>query len=252
MASKVFNADHLTGEFLSFSNNPLINLSTYSNNSAGFNSTIQYVEPSSTKLIYLSPSFNGFSFGLSYAPDATSDGQNNNGRTSLKNDGGNSEAWSLAANYDGKFDKVDVQASAGYTGSDNETGSIDDVEAYQFGLNLGFDKFNFGGAYTQLKNGLGDNRDVTVYGVSGTYKTGPYTVGLGWTHGEYEVTATREPELDTYELSGAYALGPGISLDAAVRYDSYDNDGNTAIGSGLTATADYDSTSFMVGSTVWF
>jgi len=253
-ASNVFNADHLTGEFLSFSNNPLTGLTSYANNTSGFNSTIQYVEPSSTKLIYLTPSFNGFSAGVSYAPNATSDGQNAGGVTSLDNNAGdNSEAFSVAASYDGKWDKTSIQASVGYTGSNTESvAPADDVSSWQAGLNLGFGQFGVGGAYTVLKNGLGNDLDVTVYGVSGTYTTGPYMVGLGWTRGTYEVTATREPTLDTFELSGAYALGKGVTLDAAIRHDSYDNDGGTAIGSGLTATGDYDSTGVMVGSTISF
>ncbi len=253
-ASNVFNADHLTGEFLSFSNNPLTGLTSYANNNSGANSTIQYVDPSGTKVIYLSPSFNGFSFGASYTPDATSDRTNQGGLTPQDNNvGDNSEAYSVAVAYEGKFSgNVNVGASVGYTGSNNEANNVDDVEAWQAGLNVGFGQFALGGAYSQLKNGLGDDLDVNVYGVSGTYNTGPYTVGLGWTRGDYEVTTTRNPTLDTLTLSGAYAVGPGITLDAAVSYNTYDNDGNTAIGSGLTATGDYDSTAIMVGSVISF
>ncbi len=252
-ASMVFSADHMTGEYLSFSNNPLTTLTTYGNNIAGTNSTTQYVEPSATKLIYLSPSFNGFSFGVSFTPDATSDKQNIGGATDPDNNAGhNSEAWSIAANYDGQFSNTGVKASLGYTGSDNETVGVDDVDAFQAGLNLDFGMFGLGGSYAKLNNGLGNDLDVTVFGISGTYATGPYTIGLGWTHGDYEVTATREPELDTFMLSGAYAMGPGITLDAAVQFNNYDNDGTGAIGSGLTATDDYDSTAIMVGSTISF
>jgi outer membrane protein OmpU len=253
-ASNVFNADHLTGEFLSFSNNPMTGLTSYANNNSGANSTIQYVEPSGTKVIYLSPSFNGFSIGASYTPDANSDRTNQGGLIPQDNNGGdNSEAYSVAASYQGKFGgNVNVGASVGYTGSNNEAAGTDDVDAWQAGLNVGFGQFAVGGSYGLLKNGLGNDRDVNVYGLSGTYNTGPYTVGLGWTHGKYEVTAAREPVLDTYTLSGAYNLGPGITLDAALAFNDYDNDGNTAIGSGLTATDDYQSTSVMVGSTISF
>lgn len=81
---------------------------------------------------------------------------------------------------------------------------------------------------------------------------GPCIIGLGWSHGDYEVTAAREPELDTFMLSGSYALGPGITLDAAIQHDRYDNDGAGAIGSGITATSDYESTAIMVGSSIIF
>jgi hypothetical protein len=255
-ASKVFSTNNVDGTTLSFSNNPLSGLTgtnyTSANNPAGENTTLPEVENDSTKLIYMTPSFNGFSLAVSYAPDASQDVQNANGNTSIDNTFGNSEAWSVAGNYDGKFDNVKVMASLGYTGSSNEIAGSDDVKAWQAGLGFGWGGFMVGGSYSKIDNALGNDQDVKTWELSGTYETGPYTVGLGWSRGKYEVTTTREPTLDTYQISGSYALGPGITLDAAVSRSSYDNDGTTAIGSGLTATDDYDSTAVMVGSSIKF
>ena len=256
-ASKVFYAvNDVDARAISFSNSPLTSLTGTNFNSAnsnvGLNSTAFNVENDSTKLIYMTPSFNGFSLAVSYAPDASSDGQNAGGVTAIDNTSGNSEAWSVAGAYDGKFENVKVQGSLGYTASSNETASADDVDAWQGGLSVGFGSFAVGGSYGLLKNALGNDLDITTYEIGGTYNTGPYTVGLGWSRGKYEVTTTREPTLDTFQVSGAYALGPGISLDAAVQYNNWDNDGNTAIGSGITATEDYQSTAIMVGSSIKF
>jgi outer membrane protein OmpU len=252
-ASNIFKANDPGNDALAFSNNPLAFASgTFvANNTSGINSTALNVENDSTKLIYMTPSFNGFSLAVSYAPDASKSGANNSGLTQLDNTGGNSEAYSVSGSYDGKFDNVKVLASLGYTGSNNEITANDDVDAWQAGLGVGFGAFNVGGSYGVLKNGLGNDRDITTYEVGGTYATGPYTVGLGWSHGKYDVTASQEPELDTYMVSGSYALGPGITLDAAVSYDDYDNDGTAAISAG-NATDDYQSTSFMVGSSIKF
>lgn len=252
MASKVFSAADPDDTMLHFSNNPLTQLTSYANNTAGVNNTVMKVENDSTKLIYMTPSFNGFSLAVSYAPDASSDMQNNGGLTQLDNDGGNSEAFSVAGAYDGKWDSTKVMASLGYTGSNNETASADDVNAWHAGLGFGWGAFMVGGSYGVLNDGLGSDLDVTNFELGGTYTTGPYTVGLGWSHGEYDVSATQEPELDVFMLSGSYAMGPGITLDAAISYDDYDNDGAGAAGSGLTATSDYDSTSIMVGSSIKF
>ncbi len=252
-ASKVFGAADADDTMLHFSNNPLTQLTSYANNTAGLNNTVMKVENDSTKLIYMTPSFNGFSLAVSYAPDATSDRQNNGGLTETDNDAGqNSEAFSVAGSYDGKWDSTKIMASLGYTGSDNEVVGADDVNAWHAGLGVGFGNFMVGGSYGVLKDGLGNDLDVTQFELGGTYATGPYTIGLNWSHGEYEVATAREPELDVFMLSGSYAMGPGITLDAAISYDDYDNDGNTAIGSGLTATEDYDSTSVMVGSSIKF
>ncbi len=252
MASKVFSAADPDDTMLHFSNNPLTQLTSYANNTAGVNNTVMKVENDSTKLIYMTPSFNGFSLAVSYAPDASQDMQNNGGLTQLDNDGGNSEAFSVAGAYDGKWDSTKVMASLGYTGSNNETASADDVNAWHAGLGFGWGAFMVGGSYGVLNDGLGSDLDVTNFEIGGTYTTGPYTVGLGWSHGEYDVSATQEPELDVFMLSGSYAMGPGITLDAAISYDDYDNDGSAAAGSGLTATSDYDSTSIMVGSSIKF
>lgn len=252
-ASEVFVVDHRLYEHISFSNNPLTQLTSFVNNEAGLNNTLMAVEDASTKLIYLSPSFNGFSFGVSYAPDATSDMQNNSGLTQNDNDAGeNSEAVSIAANYDGKWNNTTVQASLGFTDSNNESAGVDDVRAWQGGLNFGFGAFGVGGSYGKLENGLGNDLDVDVLSLSGTYNTGRYTFGLGWSHGNYEVAASREPELDTFLLSASYALGSGVTLDAAIQHDQYENDGAGAIGSGLAAMDDYDSTAIMIGSSIAF
>ncbi|TAH36213.1 MAG: porin [Alphaproteobacteria bacterium] len=252
-ASEVFQVDHRTYETLSFSNNPLTQLTSYGNNVAGVNTTLEMVEAASSKLIYLSPSFGGFSFGVSYAPDATADRQNNGGLTEADNDAGqNSEALSIAASYEGKWQNTGILASVGFTDSNNEDTTMDDVRAWQAGLNLDFGAFVVGGSYGRLENGLGNDLDVDTYAISGTYKTGRYKVGLGWSHGNYEVTSTREPELDTLLLSASYAMGPGVTLDAAIQHDRYDNDGTGAIGVGLGATDDYDSTAIMVGSMISF
>lgn len=256
-ASNVFKTNDPGNDALSFSNNPLAFASgtLVANNTVGINSTAMQVENDSTKLIYMTPSFNGFSLAVSYAPDASSDQANNGGLTPVDNTAGqNSEAYSVAGSYEGKWDNVKLMASLGYTGSNNEgTGAgNDDVSSYQAGLAVGFGAFNLGGSYGVLSDAVnGNTGDVTVYEVGGTYGTGPYTIGLNWSHGEYEFTNTQEPTLDTFMVSGSYAMGPGITLDAAVAYDMYDNDGTTAISAG-NATADYDSTSVMVGSSIKF
>lgn len=257
-ASNIFKVNDPGNDALAFNNNPLAFANTtglVANNTIGINSTAMQVENDSTKIIYMTPSFNGFSLAVSYAPDASKSGSNNSGLTPVDNTAGqNSEAYSVAAAYEGKFDNVKVLASAGYTGSNNEGSgaSNEDVDAYQLGLAVGFGAFNVGGSYGVLQDALNSgNGDVTTYEIGGTYSTGPYTVGLGWSHGEYEFTASQEPELDTYMVSGSYALGPGITLDAAVSFDDYDNDGTAAISAG-NATDDYQATSIMVGSSIKF
>ncbi|MGD9649732.1 MAG: porin, partial [Dongiaceae bacterium] len=274
-ASKVFTSDDYNNTHLAFTNNPFsrgvgtlfTGSNFFANNGlAGQNSTLPNVENDGAKIVYLSPSFNGFSLGVSFAPTGNAIGNNNAGTTPVGVTTGliNSHAWSFAGNYDGRFDQVKVMASLGYTDSNREgslTNNADDVSAWAAGLSFGFRNFALGGSYSKVSDAggtgntaaLADGNDVTVWNIGGTYETGPYTVGVSFSEGEYSVTSATEPTLSTWVFSGSYALGPGITLDAAITHNDFDRDGTDTLAiDGLSTTADYQDTAIMVGSSIKF
>jgi hypothetical protein len=83
------------------------------------NSTTANLENDSAKIIYFTPSFGGFQFAFSYAPDGTQD------RTAFGTGGTQeqqvSNAISIGGDYSGEFGGVSVSGGAGYTRANNET-----------------------------------------------------------------------------------------------------------------------------------
>ena len=71
------------------------------------------------------------------------------------------------------------------------------------------------------------------------------TVGIDWSHGEYEDSNDGEDdELDFVNLGASHALGPGVQLAAFVGWFDYDDGGaadndNTGWQTGIGAAIDF-------------
>ena len=209
---------------------------TFNNFGAGqaitTNTTIPNLENDSAKLIYFTPSFGGFQLAASYAPDGNQD--RGGVGTASTDDGSISNAWSVSADYSGEFGGFTIGAGGGY--SQGTVNNLDaDPSIWAVGLNVGFAGFTVGGSvafadtdadFATDFDAAGDPlvEESTVYDVGVTYTIDAVTVGLGWSHGEYE-QALGDDELDHYQLGLGYALGPGVTLAAMVGYFDYDDDG---------------------------
>jgi outer membrane protein OmpU len=75
-----------------------------------------------------------------------------------------------------------------------------------------------------------------------------WTVGAGWAHTETDIAGFGDDDIiDRVGVTGSYAMGPGIDLDAGVFYtwgESADDAGDAA--------DEYDSLEFSVGSSISF
>jgi outer membrane protein OmpU len=200
---------------------------------ASTNGTCYGLDDNSTKVVYFSPTFGGFQFAASFTPDNTEDTRNtlNGAGTRLRNDAGqNSENLSLAGTFKHTFNGITLLVGGGSTLSFNKEtnpNNVDDARGYNAYAQVGFGGFTFGAA-TELRQNLGDTgADQWVYGVGGTYNWDAWTVGLGWTRGDYEkVTGANgvgpfNADHDIVSLTASYALGPGISLDGVIEYSDY-------------------------------
>ena len=90
-----------------------------------------------------------------------------------------------------------------------------------------------------------------MYGVGATYNWDAWTVGLGWTRGDYE-KAVGENGVgpfnavhDDIALTAAYALAPGITVDGLLEYSRYrSNDAagpdSSGLGVGLGTAITFD------------
>jgi predicted porin len=135
--------------------------------------------------------------------------------------------------------------SGGYELGDLEAdtdNSEDDRESFHVGVNIGFSGFTVGGSYGEDNQGLAGSQDLSGWDVGVTYSTGPWGVGATWFHGETELAAGGNDEVDLAEIGANYALGPGITIMGALQY--YDEDNNVATNT--------DGIAFSIGSKLSF
>jgi hypothetical protein len=200
---------------------------------AATNGTCYGVDDNATKVVYFSPEFAGFQFAASFAPDASEDTRNTLDRAGTRfsdDDGQNSETLSLAANLAHDLNGIELILGGGATFSfdkevnTNDTGKARGYNAY---AQLAFSGFVLGAA-AELRENLGDDgADQLVYGAGATYGWSAWTIGVGWTRGDYEsaVGANDGDPFnaghDIYSATAAYALAPGISIDGVVEYSDY-------------------------------
>lgn len=222
-ASDIFGAD-----------SPMFNFSNAGiRGYGGTNGTCYGIDDKSTKIVYFSPNFSGFQFAASFQPDDTEDTRNTDQRAGTRfdnNRGQLSETLSLAATYTGEFDGIALAVGGGASFSFDREGvpnRIDDRREYNAYARVGYAGFTFGGAYARRENvsGLVSNVDSEVYGVGVTYDWSRYSVGFGWTHGNYDnaFAVTRDTH-DIFALTGSMLLAPGISVDGLLGYSDYDAD----------------------------
>ncbi|MFZ5791383.1 MAG: porin [Pseudomonadota bacterium] len=207
-------------------------------NVAQTNTTMSELSGDATKIIYFSPTFGGFNFAVSYAPDRRGEDTysgfstaNGPGGTSFSNNAGQiQDVVSAAANYQRDFNGVGlvVGGGGGHGKWENPLATQDDSVWNARGhVQVSFDGFTIGSAGEYTHNYASFTPDVNqwVYGVGATYNWDAWTVGLAWSHGTYEVASNADKDnLDIVEATGRYDLGPGISLDAMVGFNDYNND----------------------------
>ncbi len=213
------------------------------------NSTTPNLENDSSKIIYFTPSFGGFQLAVSYAPDASQDRTGfGTGDTTEPTDASN--AVSIGADWSGEFGGVTIGAGGGYSFASAETGD-NDPSIWAVGVNVGFAGFTIGGSIavgdetdTTLFNGYSAS-EATVYDIGVTYNMEAITVGIGWSHGEYQdVNDGEDDELDFVNLEAGYALGEGVLLAAFVGWFDYEDGGpasndNTGWQAGIGAGLDF-------------
>ena len=229
------------------------------------NGTCYGLDDKSTKIVYFSPNFGGFSFAASFTPDNTEDTRNTVagfGTRSREDLGQNSENLSVAAQFAHDFNGVNLVVGGGGTWSFDREGatSTDERHDYNAYAQVGFSGFTVGGAMGIRQNRGGDGSDDFIYGGGITYNWDAWTVGFGYTNGSYEllqngttvvvgtvtVAATNDVTdfSNVFSLTASYALGPGIQIDAVAEYYQYQADDEDG---GVAAFANRDFEGFAIG-----
>jgi hypothetical protein len=212
-------------------------------------------EGKGNKIQYYSPSFGGFTFGVSFTPtggqrraggglsygtDVTAPGPGNAGNNIL----------SVAADYSHDFGGWNLTAGGGgewaftqYTAAGATAPNDQRPAWYQGGLQVGFGHLEVGvsGAYYANYAQTGypattasPSDDGWVLSGGASYTIDAWSFGLQGVYGSYgqnasAILGTSAPgahadreQLWGISLNGAYALGPGISLEGQVAYTHAD------------------------------
>ena len=184
------------------------------------------------KVVYTSPSFNGLTIGMSYAPEA-SDASAGAGRTTNDvdddGDGDLSEHTAIGVSYStGFMDGGSLSIGMGYEMATDESGGPD-MEAMKIGASVSVDQISFGGGmYESTPDGGSSSMQ---YDVGASWAQGATTVGL-------QYAANDDGGTGMAALHLTYALGPGVDIG-----------GQIAAGS---ADGEEDVTQFLLGTAVFF
>ena len=170
------------------------------------------------KVVYTTPSFNGLTIGISYAPN--DDEENFNDRSTA----GMGEHTAVGATYSSDF----MEGGSFTLGAGYEMASGDgDPSATRAGINVSVDQVSFGGGmYDHDVDGL------------------QFDVGASWTEGATELGlqfANKETEDGDASKAAAnltYTLGPGVLIGGQV--------------ASITPAEGEDVTQVMLGTTVFF
>jgi len=198
------------------------------NYSLGTSTTYFNVENDAQKILYFSPSFGGFSFAASYTPDAAHGSRNFalQGRADCdgtQSRGCNGEAWSIAADYRGKFGDTTIGVDAGYSGSNNETTGRTNVSAWRADAFLQVAGWEASLQYGKVNDGRANGLDDSAVGGALMYTTGPWTLGGFFQQGRSDIAGGGRNKLNHFMLAAGYELGGGVGLAASFSHQKRDN-----------------------------
>jgi outer membrane protein OmpU len=201
------------------------------------NATVMKLTGDATKVIYFSPSFAGFTFAASYAPDRRGEDTYSywsgpGGTTNSNNANQVQDAFAGALNFTHDFGDFKMITGVGFGEGQWESpvGNQDDttwtVRGHAIFYVGGFTIGGAGSYRSNYRNTAGvNNVGMWVAGGGATYHWDAWTVGLGYSHGSYEISSNSDVDtLDIVELTGRYDLSPGISLEGMAGYHQYIND----------------------------
>ncbi len=194
-------------------------------NAVGTTSTYVTLTFDRDKVIYFTPRFAGFQFGVSYTPDRTEELG-----FALRPDttpAQQSEVVEVAGHWQGAVGPADVEAFGAYSEARVEAppAGVKDQVMWGLGAEVAWSGFVVGASYRFTNLGTnGPNTDREDWNVGIAYGWSAWRVGVAWGHGEVEAgLAGGEDTLDQVEVALRYQAGPGVELFAGGQYVDYDD-----------------------------
>jgi len=197
------------------------------------------------RITYLSPKFNGFQAGVSYAPQPVSYAAPYSGLQPMaasNTTGAFSQLWEGAARWDGEFQGFGISVGGGYSYADDErstgithagTVGSSSAQTWNGAANVTFQGFSVGGGYKWTDNGIdtgatGSSADTHMWFAGLGWDNGPYHLGGSYLNstadaGAGVLTANTKATLQQYALGGGYTFGPGMTFRGAFEWGNVDN-----------------------------
>lgn len=208
------------------------------------------------KLVYFSPDWNGFTFGISYTPndDEKTQSGTDNVASSFHPDRSNGSAnhnVALGLHYEYTGDGWGLAlGGAGYWEGDVEEEAPGDAEqaSYNLGANVQIGDLQLGVAGTFLDDGNGAGQDIWMIGTGFAYTIDAWMISGGYTYFETEAAGFSDnSRLQRAGLDFSYTMASGIDIDAGIFYtwnEAADDEGDNADG--------YDALEISIGSALTF
>ncbi|MCR9140387.1 MAG: porin [Alphaproteobacteria bacterium] len=185
------------------------------------------------RITYYTPSFNGLTLGVSYAPEGTT---NAGSSYSLNRNAVLTDIFDIGVGYSQSFGAADVTLAARWGTGNTPTVAAptvpqSDPETWGIGFNVGFNGITIGGSYNESDNddglvatgGFGDSEGWS-FGVS--YDApGPWSFSAETFQSETDLVNVAGGKLDreAYAIAASRDLGPGVDWDIYVVMEERDN-----------------------------
>lgn len=173
------------------------------------------------RLNYFTPSFNGLTLGVSYAPTGELTARNNFGDPKTKLH----DIFDIGANYDQTFGTTSVTLSARYgTGSRPSGAPGSDPSTWAVGAQVGFGDFTIGGSYAENDNGQSGLGNSTGWSLGGTYDVaGPWALEAVTYQGRAKDSFGDKGKYEAYRVGATRDMGPGVNWDVYVAHVKADD-----------------------------
>jgi outer membrane protein OmpU len=196
----------------------------------------QDVSNGGDKISYISPSYSGFQYGVSWTPEQR---DTSRGLTGVDTGTGLADILDVAVRFENETSFGSYRIGGGYTAAEERT-------AWNGAVDLNIGSFGIGAVYTQDNEDEGATSLHTgqtqwILGVD--YTVGATTWAASYLNQNNEFTAN-EIDTDRYTAGASYNVGSGVDFKGVVTFIDHDVD------SGLGG--DVDGTSAMVGTSIAF
>jgi len=211
----------------------------------------------SERITYLSPKFNGFQAGASYAPTQGQQGAYG-GVAGLTGDLSTTQyqdIWEVGARWDGEFQGFGISAGAGYADSELEVtptksvpgGGTEDTaptisdapSQWNAGASVSFSGFTLGGSFLRQQSEMDDVVEIVAASTNRVNKSMDVTkdswvAGLAYDNGPYHVGTSYLRQKIERDASGTIGVDDGVSVKLNAVATRFTVGGGYTFGPGMT------------------